>query len=86
MSGSLDFVMSKMSDFQGHTNEKVKMVATQLFNDLPNYNMTNKNICIKSLVNIEGKKAPSPKILCGRLETLSTIIEEYKCAICSQIC
>jgi hypothetical protein len=70
--------MSKMSDFQGHTNEKVKIVATQLFNDLPNYQITNKNVCVKSLITIEGKKAPSPKVLCGRLETLSTIIEEYK--------
>lgn len=76
--GQIDYILSKLSDYQGHSNEKVKLSATQLFTELPGYGITNKNICIRSLITTDSKKPPNPKILCGRLETLSTVVEEFK--------
>jgi hypothetical protein len=51
------------------------MAASQLFSQLPRFGMTNRNVCIRSLVTIDSKRPPNPKVLCGRLEMLSTIIE-----------
>jgi hypothetical protein len=39
---------------------------------LPHYEITNKNVCIKALSHVDGKK--SPKIIGGRLESLRKLI------------
>lgn len=76
-SGSLDGILQKIFDYQAHNSDKFKKVANELFTELPNFQLTNKAVCIKALITTD-KKAPPPKILFARLEALSLLVENYK--------
>lgn len=66
-----------MNDYLGHTNEKIKRTTEEIYHNLPQYQLTNKDVCYKTLT-VLGKRDKPPKILTGRLKMLDTIVGNYQ--------
>ena len=67
-----------MSDYLGHTNEKIRATVEDAFaNIFPMYHLIGKDSCYKALTII-GKRDKPPKILAGRLKTLNKLVKDYQ--------
>lgn len=73
----VDEILDKSNDYLGHSNEKVKRTMEEIYLSLPNYQVTNKDVCYDSLTRI-GKRDKPPKILTGRLRTLSQLVSGFQ--------
>lgn len=49
-SGNLEPILQRLFDCLAHNSDKVKKVANEMLADLPNFQLTNKTICIKNLM------------------------------------
>ena len=67
--GLVEFILEKMNDYLGHTNEKVRKVSEDIYISLPAYPLSNKDVCYNALTVI-GKRDKPPKILVGRLKAI----------------
>lgn len=72
---NVEVILHKISDLHSHNNDKVRESSSVLMRELPSFDITNKDICIKVLSQPEGKKPP--KAIAGRLEALKKLIENY---------
>ena len=66
-----------MNDYLGHTNEKIKRLTEDVYVSLPTHKVTSKDICYRALTTI-GKREKPPKILVGRLKTISEIVTNFQ--------
>jgi hypothetical protein len=73
----IDEILERLSDYLGHPNDKVKRAAEEIYFTLPSYELTNKEVCYESLTRI-GKRDKPPKILTGRLKTLSQLVSSFQ--------
>lgn len=74
----VDYILDKMSDYLGHTNERIRVTAEDAFgNVFPMYHLIGKDSCYKAISTI-GKRDKPPKILAGRLKTLNKLVKDYQ--------
>ena len=67
-----------MSDYLGHTNEKIRLMVEDAFtNNFPMYHLIGKDSCYRALT-ILGKRDKPPKILAGRLKVLNKLVIDYQ--------
>lgn len=67
---SCDYILEKMNDYLGHTNEKIRRLTEDIYISLPTYKITSKDVCYRALT-VLGKREKPPKILVGRLKMLT---------------
>jgi len=74
----VDYILEKMGDYLGHTNEKIRATADDAYcNVFPMYHLIGKDSCYKALTVI-GKRDRPPKILAGRIKALNKIVVDYQ--------
>ena len=69
--------MERMNDYLGHTNEKIKRLTEDIYVSLPTHKLTAKDLCYRVLT-VVGKREKPPKILTGRLKTISDIVNNFQ--------
>lgn len=74
----VDEILEKMSDYLGHTNEKIRHTVEDAFgNVFPMYHLIGKDSCYRGLTII-GKRDKPPKVLAGRLKALNKLVTDYQ--------
>lgn len=45
----IEYIMDRMADYVGHNNAPIKNISTELYQDFPRYQITNKDLCYRYL-------------------------------------
>ncbi len=45
-----EYIMEKICDYLGHTNQKIVKISESIYSNLPVYQLTSKDVCYKCLI------------------------------------
>lgn len=73
---NIRYILQRLSDYLGHTNEKFRETCEDVYASLPVHPLTSRQLCMEVLMSNSKEKVP--RVLTGKLNMLSRLVNKYK--------